>query len=426
MRMDNETFRLKVENLLGSVRTDNGDGYDPEVVRELEQLATTPRRTRYFLRAVSSQADPELEERFYRMVMGRVRSEQEVSDLERHIRHMFYTDREHAKAILAKLAQRDVLPALFRVIAFTEEGWLAGELIRIVLQAPEDELYEPIVEALDSKDYLLQCLAIYLVGKSARPRLLHALARFYRRPIGEKIDRLEKKSLDALLEGAKEAPDGLIVKWLKDKSSRVRDLALTLAQERRLELGIGEIASLVLIDPITRSKAASVLLSFEEAGVLELDPKDERTDSIAQLIQGAKQEALHTTLGSLMRDESAAVREVSVKLTRFLKDPKAVANSLRRVATEERASAVQIAALKALADIEPDRLVNVLVEVFTDTSLAGVGGRDVVDTARELMHERLSREEIEQVEAGIKAKEEQRDAALDRFSGDVEWWRHDL
>src|SRR5690606_13321486 len=127
---------------------------------------------------------------------SRVRSEHDASDLERHIRHMFYEDREHAKAMLARLATRDVLPAICRVIALTEEGWLAGELIRIVLAAPSAELVEPIEEALASNDYLLQCLAIYLVGKSGADELLDILARFYRRPVGEKVDRLEKKALD--------------------------------------------------------------------------------------------------------------------------------------------------------------------------------------------------------------------------------------
>jgi len=42
MRMDNETFRLKVENLFNSLRTDGG--FDRTVLAELEQLALTPRR----------------------------------------------------------------------------------------------------------------------------------------------------------------------------------------------------------------------------------------------------------------------------------------------------------------------------------------------------------------------------------------------
>ena len=106
MRMDNETFRLKVENLFGSLRSAQGDGYDRAIMAELEQLAATPRKSRYFLKAVAAQEDPGLQEHFYRLIFSRVRSDQEAGDLERHIRHMFYTDREEAKAMLARVATR--------------------------------------------------------------------------------------------------------------------------------------------------------------------------------------------------------------------------------------------------------------------------------------------------------------------------------
>ena len=46
---------------------------------------------------------------------------------------MYYEDREHAKAILARLAARDVLAAICRVIALNGRGLAGGELIRIVL-----------------------------------------------------------------------------------------------------------------------------------------------------------------------------------------------------------------------------------------------------------------------------------------------------
>ncbi len=425
MRMDNETFRLKVESLLGNVRSEDG-GFDSEVMAELERLAATPRKVRYFLKAVSSQPDVELQERFYRRVMARVRSEHDSSDLERHIRHMFYEDREHAKAILARLAVRDVLPAICRVIALTEEGWLAGELIRIVLAAPTAELAAPIEEALESNDYLLQCLAIYLVGKSGADELLDILARFYRRPVGEKVDRLEKKALDSLREGSKSASEALIIKWLKDKSSRVRDLAITIAQERRLVAALGDIAGLVLIDPKTRAKAASALLYFESEGLLKLEPEDESAAMIANLIGGARQEALQSTLRELVRDDNAAVREVAVKMIRFLKEPSALAPQLRRAAIEDRAPNVQIAALYALSQADPQRLVPVLVEVFTGAADSSSSAREVLDAASELMSKVLDPGQVKDVEEGIKAKEEMRDAALERFGGNVEWWRHDM
>jgi hypothetical protein len=425
MRMDNETFRLKVENLFNSLRSADGDGTSRMIMAELEQLAATPRKSRYFLRAVAAQDDPALQEHFYRLVFSRVRTDQEASDLERHIRHMFYTDREHAKAILARVATREALPALFRVIALTEEGWLAGELIRIVLSAPPEELLEPLEQALDSQEYLLQCLAIYLIGKSGDDRHLQALARFYRRPVGEKLDRLEKKSLDALLEGSKNCSEELVIKWLRDKSSRVRSVALTIAQDRMLLSATSDIVSLVLIDPKTRSKAAATVLLFEAEGSLRLVPDHPTAQSVVQLIRSAKQDALQATLGQLMRDESPSVREVAVKLVPFLQDPSSLAAPVRRLAIEDRSSSVQAAALRALVKADRPRLIPVLIEIFTDAG-ATAASRDVIDVANSIMEEYLDEEEIAAVNQGVREKEEQRDAALDRFLGEVEWWRHDL
>lgn len=426
MRMDNETYRLRVENLFASVRPEEEEALDPTVMAELTRLAAAPRKARHFLKVVASQKDPELQEHFYRLVFAAAKSEADAGDLERHIRYMFYEDREHAKAILARIATREVLPALFRVISMTEEGWLAGELIRIVLSAPVDELYQPLKDALESKDYLLQCLAIYLIGKSGEDPLLSLLAQFYRRPVGEKIDRLEKKSLDALTEGMKSASDELIVKWLKDKSARIRELGLTAVLNRKLVAAVGDLISLILIDPRTRGRAAQIVLQLESEGLTQLVPGGAGADPVEKMVKAANQEPLQGILRSLMRDENPSVREVAVKLTLFLADPKACAATVRRLAVEERTSAVQIAALKVLAEIDHERLLPALVEVFTDTSLAGVGGREVVEAASQIMKERLSDDEVKQVEEGVRAKEQRRDAALDLFAGEVEWWRHDI
>ena len=190
MRMDNETFRLKVENLFNSLRTDGG--FD-RGSRRAGAARSHAEKEPLFPQGRSRARRPRVQDHFYRLVLSRVRTDQEAGDIERHIRHMFYTDREQAKATLSRVPTRDVLPALFRVIALTEEGWLAGELIRIVLAAAPESSTEPLVDALNSKEYLLQCLAIYLIGKSGHDGHLHELARFYRRPFGEKIDRWRKR-----------------------------------------------------------------------------------------------------------------------------------------------------------------------------------------------------------------------------------------
>ena len=79
-----------------------------------------------------------------------------------------------------------------------------------------------------------------------------------------------------------------------------------------------------------------------------------------------------------------------------------------------------------LGDVDPEKLVSVLVEVFTDVTVTSGGSREVVDVASELMSRALDPQQVRDVEEGIRAKEERRDAAFDRFSGSVEWWRHDL
>lgn len=425
MRMDNETFRLRVENLFAAVRKDDNGTLDDGVMAELSRLARAPRKARHFLKVVSEHEGADLQEHFYRLIFGGAKGEADTSDLERHVRHMFYEDREHAKSMLARIATSDVLPALFRVIVATEEGWLAGEMIRIVLSAPPEELAEPIHDALYSEDYLIQCLAIYLVGKSGDDRLLDLLAGFYRKPVGEKLDRLEQKSADALIEGMEKASDGLFVKWTKDKSSRIRELGLSAVSSRRLVGAVGDLLGLILVDPRTRASAAQTLLQFESEGLLTLSPGNDGVAPIERIVQSAKQEPLQATLRSLMRDDSAAVREAAVKTTLFLSDPKALSSTLRRLAIEDRSTSVRIAALHALTASDHDRLIPVLVEVLTDTK-AGASGEEVAQTALTIVKQHLNDAETKEVQDGVRAKKQQRDAALDLFTSEVEGWRHDI
>ncbi len=204
----------------------------------------------------------------------------------------------------------------------------------------------------------------------------------------------------------------------------MRDVALTLAQERVLTAAASEIVGLVLIDPKTRAKAAATVLQFESDGDFKLVPEDPSARSVDQLIKAAKQDALQATLNALMRDESPAVREVAVKLAAFLQDPKGVAGSVRRLAVEDRVASVQAAALRVLARVDRERLVPALIDVFTDVN-ATAASKEVIDVATELMDEYLGEEEVALVNEGVRAKEEQRDAVLGRFSGEVEWWRHE-
>src|SRR5690606_22496558 len=101
------------------------------------------------------------------------------------------------------------------------------------------------------------------------------------------------------------------VHWLKDRSSRVREVAIQIAEEQCMIGAVGDLAGLVLIDPHTRAKAAQALLHFQREEALRLAPDDPKAKPVETLIRSAKQEALHASLTTLLRDESPGVREVA-------------------------------------------------------------------------------------------------------------------
>lgn len=426
MRMDNETYRLKVEGLLGYLRREGS--LDSDAGKELEALALMPRKARYFLKAlVTTQQPRDIHVHFLRCLMAQAKTEDVHRDLERHIRHMFYENREEAQAVLAEAASAEVMPALFRVISLTEESWLAGALIRIVLGAPIEELRAPLQSALaKADDYLLQCLAIYLIGKTADEELLDELAEFYRQPVGEKLDRLEKKAFDALRQGGEQCEPALLIRWLKSRHARIRKLALTILEERRIPESIVHLVSLVLIDPRTRSHAADVLIRYFDARVFQWDSKEPHVEDVAKLIRSAKQEALTNTLRTLMREESPAVREIGIGLVGFVDAPgDDLLGQVRRLAIEDTVPSVQMAALRVLTDKKSRFLVSTLVELFCDHGF-GQGSQELLNQCNQIMADRLTPAQVAQVQEGIKEKRERRDAALERFAGTVEWWRHDL
>ncbi|HHW09227.1 MAG TPA: hypothetical protein GXX29_04575 [Firmicutes bacterium] len=419
MRMDNETYRLKVENLFTLLPGENGS-WRQDIQSELEHLALSARKGRYFLRVVSTQPRP-VQLHFYGHYMARSKNQDAFTDLERHIRHMFYESREEAKEMLAALVKASTLPAIFRVIALTEEGWLAGELIRIVLSADIKELRPPIKAHLHSNDYLLQCLAIYLIGKLGDEELLQSLADFYRKPEGDKVDRLEKKAYDALIEGGRMASLDRILRWLRDKNARIREMALTLVGERMDPEAVTDLVKLVLIDPKTGPRAAGVLLSYEQAGIISWDRRDEKSARIRSITATAKQEALINTFRHiLLRHENPVVREVAAKMARLIPAAVELGSQLRRLVTEDHAASVQIAALWTLADIDREKMMTALIELFS----ADAPGREATDAANLLM-DTLTPEEVHTIKEGISRRMERRQAALDRFAASVEWWRHD-
>ncbi|HEY8495512.1 MAG TPA: hypothetical protein VIK98_00535 [Limnochordales bacterium] len=421
-RMDNETYRIRVEDLFRELLLEDGT-MDEGVRQQLEQLALLPRKTRYFLRVLNDQPLP-VQVHFYRLILSRVKEKDFYADLERHIRHRFYEAREQIKEILSQLADPECVPALMHVIALTEEGWLAGELIRIVLSYEPQVLQEPVHQALQSGDYLLQCLGIYLAGKSKRDPLLEVLSQFYRRPFGEKVDRLERKAYDALMEGAEGCSDALLLRWLRDSSARVRELGIVAVARRRLKAAVGDLVRLVLVDAKTRSRAAQTLLDFEQEGLLEFRETDEAGAAVRDILVTAKREPLLATLKDLTREESGAVREVALKMIRLLPDAAPLAGGLVRVAVDDRVRSVQLAALETLAKIDHERFVDAAADLMA--AAAGTVHPEVAEGLERLVAATLNEAERARLAEEIEHRRKKREEALEKFAGTIESWRHEI
>ncbi|MFS8523309.1 MAG: hypothetical protein FWJ83_00465, partial [Limnochordales bacterium] len=358
---------------------------------------------------------------FNRHIFREVKGDDFYKDLERHVRHRFYEARDEFKELLGMLDDPDAIQALMHVIALTEEGWLAGELIRIVLAHDPEQAREPVRHALESGDYLLQCLGIYLAGKSKSDPLLEELSRFYRRPFGDKVDRLERKSYEALLEGSEGVSDDLILRWLRDSSARVREVGIIAAARRRLKASVEDLVRLVLVDNRTRPRAAQALLDFEAEGLLEFSPEDEAGRAMAGILNAAKREPLLNMLKELTRDENATVRELTVKLVRLLDEPAPLAGAVRS-AVDDRVRGVQVGALETLARIAKERFFDAAAETLSDPA----AHEEVVQRLQELIAETMSAEERQKLAAETERRRKRREEVLDKFARPIESWRHDL
>ena len=277
---------------------------------QLKELALLPRKTRHFLRVLNDQP-VDVQADFYRHVFSEVKGQDFYKDLERHVRHRFYEAREEFKKLLGTLDDPAAVEALMHVIALTEEGWLAGELIRIVLSHDPEVAREPVRKALESGDYLLQCLGIYLAGKSKSDPLLEELSRFYRRPFGDKVDRLERKSYDALMEGVEGASDDLLLRWLRDGSSRVREIGIVSVARRRLKAAIDDLARAWCWWTAKRGRGQPRrCLTSRKKDCWNFPSMTKPARLCAEILAAAKREPLLNMLKELSRDESGAVREL--------------------------------------------------------------------------------------------------------------------
>lgn len=417
MRMESEAYRMAVSRQFDALRDEElGRGEDRQA---LERMALEPRQTREFLKKLDGQP-PEVQRHFYAYLLTRGKSDAFFADVERHLRHRFYEARDEIKAVLAALTQEpEVLPGLFRLIRQTEEGWLAGELIHLCLDFAPEHLAAAVEQALASRDYLLQCLAIYLAGQSGHPRLAEVLVEFYRKPEGEKLERLEAKSRDAMLEAGKKLPASVIRTWLADGSSRVRRVGVEVVRNRNLVEAAADLVRLVLVDAKNRDDAAAALLTLEEAG-LQLVEGGQGADGVAALIRQARQDAMEKAIKVLARQGGEAVRQVAVRLMDFLPSEDLLYQA-RRMAVEDRSLAVQRDALDLLVRRDRKLLLDALVH------LAESRGNTLAPELRErleaIVEDALTHQEREELRRRVEEKRERRARALDQYSTDVEWWR---
>lgn len=416
MRMESEAYRMAVSRHFDALR-DKDDGRDEEQ-RALERMALEPRQTREFLKNLDGQP-PEVQRHFYAYLLARGKSDGFFADMERHLRHRFYEARDEIKAVLASLTQEpEVLPGLFRLIRQTDEGWLAGELIHLCLSFAPEHLAAAVDQALASRDYLLQCLGIYLSGQAGTPELADVLVAFYRKPEGEKLERLESKSQDALLEASTKLPPGVLRGWLADSSARVRRVGVEAVRRRRLVEAAADLVRLVLVDVKNREEAATALLELE-GDELQLFPGGKGSDGIAQLLGQARRDAMEKAIKGLARQGGDAVRQTALRLIDFLESEELLFQA-RRMAVEDRVTAVQRDALDLLAKRSRPLLLDALVHLAATHGTLSTEFRERLEA---MVNETLTPEERDELRRRVAEKRHRRDRALEQYSTDVEWWR---
>src|SRR5690606_22257161 len=138
----------------------------------------------------------------------------------------------------------------------------------------------------------------------------------------------------------------------------------------------------------------------------------------------AKPGPLAAIVKELLRDDHEQVREAAAKLCRLLVEYQGLLPELARLATEERIPSVQLAALETLAHLDKDRFIAASVEVLTSPPSSGRQA-EVVEATQRLLEQHLTPSEQERLSEEVAAKREKQEAALEKFAGTVEWWRHD-
>ncbi|MFS8523655.1 MAG: hypothetical protein FWJ83_02230, partial [Limnochordales bacterium] len=79
-RMDNETYRIRVEDLFKELHDESG-AVNEAVKEQLKELALLPRKTRHFLRVLNDQP-LEVQAEFYRHIFREVKGDDFYKDLE--------------------------------------------------------------------------------------------------------------------------------------------------------------------------------------------------------------------------------------------------------------------------------------------------------------------------------------------------------
>ena len=165
-------------------------------------------------------------------------------------------------------------------------------------------------------------------------------------------------------------------------------------------------------------------MELEAAGQASFNPGVEASQGAAAIVGQAKPGPLAAILKELLRDDHEQVREAAAKLCRLVTEYQELLPELARLATEERIPSVQLAALETLGYLDKERFIVAAVEVLTSPQSAGRQA-EVVEATQQLLEQHLTPEEQDRLSQEVAAKREKQEAALEKFAGTVEWWRHD-
>lgn len=378
-----------------------------------------------FLRGLGERS-PELRAYFYEVLCRRRRNSTSVMRaLEKHLRWAFSRDRQGTRAILERIEDPDVIPALMRMVSLTRDLTVARELLRLVYRWPEDKQMSAVVYGLNSTDERLQGVALHMARRLGDQQLIEPLLEYYLNLEGDGVSRLRLRARRAFLALLDESSVALVKKWLADSNASIRLVGVVAAQHLMSSELTSGLVRLVLLDTRTRVAAATTLLNYMAQGLVSFDPEDERSSEVRNVLTQAKLEPLLRVLRDLIEDENAVLREVGLRFLQVLGPQDELKEVVRRRAQHDSVASVRITALELLGMCDKSAAISVILDILSDPS-GTARSSQVASGASQLMKRWLSGKELEFTKATIARRRKEREEALSRFEGDFESWREQL